>query len=98
MANRPSLEPRVARRDLALCGPLWCRDAQWQASGAVRYALDRAAYAADLASVQSKLSGDEFASGWTEGHRLSREQAVAYALACVEDRLAATRVSRSSPL
>jgi hypothetical protein len=38
-------------------------DAQWQASGAVRYAPDRAAYAADLASVQSKLSGDDFAAG-----------------------------------
>jgi tetratricopeptide (TPR) repeat protein len=72
-------------------------DAQWQASGAVRYAPDRAAYAADLARVQSRLSEDEFATGWTEGHGLSREQAVAYALECVDDKLAATRVLRPSP-
>jgi predicted ATPase/DNA-binding XRE family transcriptional regulator len=72
-------------------------DAQWQASGAVRYAPERAAYAADLASIQSKLSGDEFATAWTLRHGLSREQAVAYALECVDDKLAATSVLRSSP-
>jgi len=55
-------------------------DAQWQASGAVRYAPERAAYATDLASVQAKLSTDEFAAAWAEGHAMSREQALNYAL------------------
>jgi predicted ATPase len=69
-------------------------DAQWQASGAIRYAPDRTAYAADLARVQSRLNEDEFAMGWREGHGLSREHAVAYALECVDDKLAATNVLR----
>ena len=72
-------------------------DAQWQASGAVRYAPDRAAFAADLARVQSRLNEDEFATGWREGHGLSREHAVAYALECVDDKLAATSGLRSLP-
>jgi tetratricopeptide (TPR) repeat protein len=55
-------------------------DAQWQASGASRYAPERATYAAELASVQAKLSEQEFATAWAEGHALSREQAVTAAL------------------
>jgi predicted ATPase/DNA-binding XRE family transcriptional regulator len=55
-------------------------DAHWQASGAVRYAPERAAHAAELASVQAKVSADEFAAAWAEGHAMSREQAVDYAL------------------
>jgi tetratricopeptide (TPR) repeat protein len=72
-------------------------DAQWQASGAVRYAPDRAAYAADLARVQSKLNEDEFATGWREGHGLDREHVLTYALECVDEKLAATSRLRSLP-
>ena len=53
---------------------------QWQASGAVRYAPERAAHAAELANVQATLSADEFAAARAEGHAMSREQAVDYAL------------------
>jgi len=55
-------------------------DAQWQASGAVRYAPERPAYEADLASVRKQLPADEFAAAWAEGHAMTREQAVDYAL------------------
>jgi hypothetical protein len=72
-------QPRVAA---VLFG---AADAQWQASGAKRYAPDRAPYTADLASVQSKMIGNEFAMAWAEGHALSRDEAVAYALESIQD-------------
>ena len=55
-------------------------EARWQASGGLRYAPDRSAYAADVMQVQSKLPEAELAAAWTEGHALSREQAVDYGL------------------
>jgi len=55
-------------------------EAQWQATGAVRYAPERAAYAAELARVQEQLAAAEFAAAWAEGHAMSREQAINYAL------------------
>jgi len=55
-------------------------EARWQASGGLRYAPDRSAYAADVTQVQGKLAEAELAAAWTEGHALSREQAVDYGL------------------
>ena len=55
-------------------------EAQWQASGGIRYAPERAAYAADLARVRSKLRADELDAAWAEGYAMSRERAVSYAL------------------
>jgi tetratricopeptide (TPR) repeat protein len=55
-------------------------DAQWQASGAVRYAPERAAYGADLARVQAQVAADEFEVAWAEGRAMSRAQAVDYAM------------------
>jgi hypothetical protein len=55
-------------------------DAQWQASGAIRYAPERARYTAEVAKVQAKLSAAEFASAWANGHAMNRERAVDFAL------------------
>ena len=55
-------------------------EAQWRATGAVRYAPERAAYAAELARVQEQLAVAEFAAAWAEGQAMSREQAIKYAL------------------
>jgi tetratricopeptide (TPR) repeat protein len=54
--------------------------AQWQASGAVRYPPEQAAYAAELAHARAQLRPEEFAAAWAEGHAMSRQQAVAFAL------------------
>jgi hypothetical protein len=55
-------------------------EAQWQASGALRYAPERAAYVAEVALVQAELPADEFAAAWAERLAMSREQAVNCAL------------------
>jgi len=55
-------------------------DAQWQASGAIRYAPERARYAAEVVKVQAKLSAAEFASAWADGHAMGRERAVDFAV------------------
>ena len=55
-------------------------EAQWHATGAVRYAPEPAAYAGELARVQEELAAAEFAAAWAEGHAMSREQAIKYAL------------------
>jgi hypothetical protein len=55
-------------------------DAQWQASGAVRYRPERARYLAELANIQATMAEDEFAAAWSEGHDLNRERAISYAL------------------
>ena len=54
-------------------------EAQWHVRGAVRYAPDRATYAAEMASVEAKLTPTDFASAWAAGHTMSREEAVIYA-------------------
>jgi tetratricopeptide (TPR) repeat protein len=54
-------------------------DTQWRVSSAVRYTLERAAYAADLASVEAKLTPADFASAWAAGQSMSRQEAVDYA-------------------
>ena len=59
-------------------------DAQWQASGAVRYAPERATYLAELGIVRAMLTEDEFAAAWSEGHAFSRERAISYALEQVQ--------------
>ena len=59
-------------------------DAQWQASGAVRYRPERATYLAELANIQATLAEDEFAAAWSEGRAFSRERAIAYALEQVQ--------------
>ncbi len=55
-------------------------DAQWQASGGVRYAPERPAYEVELTRVKGKLAPDEFAAAWAEGRAMSREQAVDFGL------------------
>ena len=55
-------------------------DAQWQASGPIQYAPERARYAAEVVKVQAKLSAAEFASAWADGHAMSRERAVDFAV------------------
>jgi len=55
-------------------------DAQWQASGAIRYAPERARYAAEVVKVQAKLSAAEFASAWADGQAMGRERAVDFAV------------------
>jgi non-specific serine/threonine protein kinase len=49
---------------------------QWQASGAVRYAPEQSTYAAEVASVETRLGAVEFEAAWAEGKRLSRERAI----------------------
>jgi len=55
-------------------------DAQWQASGGVRYAPERPAYEVELTRVKGKLAPDEFAAAWAEGRAMSREEAVDFGL------------------
>jgi hypothetical protein len=55
-------------------------EAQWQVSGAVRYAPERAQYAAEVRSVRAELGDMAFEAAWTEGRAMSRDEAVDYAL------------------
>jgi hypothetical protein len=55
-------------------------EAQWQASGAVRYEPDRAVYERDVASVQAQLEADAFAAAWARGQAMTAEQAIACGL------------------
>jgi predicted ATPase len=55
-------------------------EAQWRASGAVRYAADQPAFERDLASVRARLDEHTFANAWTEGRAMNAYIAVAYAL------------------
>ena len=55
-------------------------DTQRQASGALRSTPERARYAEEVASVQAKLTAEEFAEAWAEGHAMSRTDAVSFAL------------------
>jgi predicted ATPase/DNA-binding XRE family transcriptional regulator len=55
-------------------------DAQWQASGAVRYAPERALYESELAHVKTQLDEAAFMAGWNEGQALNAAQATAVAL------------------
>jgi hypothetical protein len=55
-------------------------DAQWRASGAIRYAPERRAYAADLLRVRDQLDANTFEAAWAEGSAMTAEQAVDYAL------------------
>jgi predicted ATPase/DNA-binding XRE family transcriptional regulator len=55
-------------------------EAQWRASGAVRYAAEQPAFERDLASVRARLDEHTFATAWSEGRAMNAEMAVAYAL------------------
>ncbi len=55
-------------------------DAQWEASGAVRYAPEQAVYTAELARVREQLDANTFPAAWAEGNAMSAEQAIDYAL------------------
>jgi predicted ATPase len=55
-------------------------DAQWRASGAVRYAPERSLYAAEVSRVRDQLDAEAFAAAWAEGSAMSAEQAIDYAL------------------
>jgi predicted ATPase/DNA-binding XRE family transcriptional regulator len=61
-------------------------DAQWQASGAVRYAPERPAYEADLSRVRNQLDPGTFAAAWAEGNAMSAAQALDYALELLAER------------
>lgn len=76
LAAMPGADDRV--RDAAVL--FGAAHAQWQASGAVRYAPERAAYAAEVAGVQGQLDRGMFAAAWAEGRTISREQAGEFAL------------------
>ena len=60
-------------------------DAQWKASGAVRYAPDRPQYERDLASVRAQLEAGAFTAAWVEGDRLTADQAISFALQEVDE-------------
>jgi tetratricopeptide (TPR) repeat protein len=55
-------------------------EAQWRASGAVRYAADQPAFERDFASVRARLDDKTFANAWTEGRAMNADKAIAYAL------------------
>lgn len=55
-------------------------DAQWRASGAVRYGPEQSEYERDLASVRAQLDKTAFSEAWAEGQAMNAEQAIAYAL------------------
>jgi hypothetical protein len=55
-------------------------EAQWRASGAVRYAADQPAFERDLAAVRARLDERTFANAWTEGRAMNTDTAIAYAL------------------
>jgi predicted ATPase len=73
---------------------LGAADAQWQASGAVRYAPDQSAYERDAANVRAQFDERTFAVAWTEGRAMNAQQAIAYALE--ETRQPATSESSAS--
>jgi hypothetical protein len=54
--------------------------AQWQASGALRYAPDRSAHERDLARVHAQLCTQTFIAAWTEGEAMTAADALALAL------------------
>ena len=56
-------------------------EAQWRASGGVRYPPDRSAYESDLAVVRAALGEAELAVAWADGQAMTTEAALAYALA-----------------
>jgi predicted ATPase/transcriptional regulator with XRE-family HTH domain len=60
-------------------------DAQWKASGAVRYAPDRPQYERDQASVRAQLEPAAFTAAWAEGDELTADQAISFALQEVDD-------------
>jgi tetratricopeptide (TPR) repeat protein len=55
-------------------------EAQWRASGAVRYAPDQPVYERDVASVRAKLDEDAFEAAWAEGMAMNAQEAIAYAM------------------
>jgi hypothetical protein len=59
-------------------------EAQWEASGANRYAPEQARYMAEVAGVRAKLSPEEFAEAWAEGRVMGRDRALAFALEITE--------------
>jgi predicted ATPase len=72
-------------------------EAQWQASGAVRYAPDQPAYVRDVASLRAQLDEDEFAAAWTAGRTMTAQQAIAYALEETRPDLSRTARRPGSP-
>ena len=54
-------------------------DAQWRASGAVRYAPERPTYEREVAAARALVHPEAFTTAWTEGLSMSREQAIALA-------------------
>jgi predicted ATPase/DNA-binding XRE family transcriptional regulator len=55
-------------------------EAQWRASGAVRYAPDQPVYERDVTNGRTKLDKDTFEAAWAEGRLMSAQEAIAYAL------------------
>jgi hypothetical protein len=55
-------------------------EAQWRASGAIRYAPDQPAYERDVASARSTVDEYAFEGAWAEGRLMNAHEAIAYAL------------------
>ena len=55
-------------------------EAQWRASGAVRYAPDQPVYEREVTNVRIKLDKDTFEAAWTEGRLMNAQEAIAFAL------------------
>ena len=55
-------------------------DAQWEESGAVRYAPDRLTHAAALEELRGSLTPRDFSAAQQMGRNMSREQAIEFAL------------------
>ena len=55
-------------------------EAQWRASGAVRYSADQPAYECDVAGVRAQLDQHAFASALADGQLMNAQQVIAYAL------------------
>jgi predicted ATPase len=55
-------------------------EAQWRASGAVRYAPDQPLYDRDVASVHTDLDEHVFEGAWEEGKVMNAQRAISYAM------------------
>jgi predicted ATPase/DNA-binding XRE family transcriptional regulator len=71
----------VAQGDAVRAARLFgAAEAQWRASGAIRYAPDEFSYERDVASVRARLNEDAFEAARAEGSAMNAQEAIAYAL------------------
>jgi hypothetical protein len=65
-----------------------------RASGAIRYAPERPAYAADLSRVRDQLDPSTFVAPWAEGNAMNADRAVDYALELLSEPYAGRATDR----